>query len=337
MPSGTASELEKKPTLKTISKLSGLAVPTVSRALNDAPDIRQDTKKLVRKIAEDIGYVPNRAGVRLRTGRTNVISLVMSTEHDIMNHTARLISSVAAGLRHSPYHLIVTPFFPDEDPMKPVRYIVETGSADAIIINQTRPDDPRVAYMMERNFPFATHGRTQWADKHPFYDFDNGTFGTISANHLHERGRRHIALLAPPMAHNYAAEMHDGVLKATNANGQELTLLKGVTSDDSSAAVTPAVAALLAKDPSIDAIIAGSTAGAMSSVTAVEQTGKTVGQDIDVYAKEAIPFLKTYRPNILTIAEEVGTTGDFLAKAVIQAIKHPGQPPMQNLEVPKID
>ena len=68
----------RKPTLKTISELSGLAVATVSRALNDAPDIGADTKKLVRRIAADIGYVPNRAGVRLRTGRTNVITLVLS-------------------------------------------------------------------------------------------------------------------------------------------------------------------------------------------------------------------------------------------------------------------
>ena len=144
----------------TIARISGLAVPTVSRALNDAPDIGQATKVLVRKIASEIGYVPNRAGVRLRTGRTNVISLVMPTEHDIMNHTARLISSVAGGLRNTPFHLIVTPFFPDQDPMDPVRYIVETGSADAVIFNQVRPQDPRVAYLMEKGFPFATHGRS---------------------------------------------------------------------------------------------------------------------------------------------------------------------------------
>ena len=161
---------EAKPTLKTIARISGLAVPTVSRALNDAPDIGNDTKILIRKIASEIGYVPNRAGVRLRTGRTNVISLVMSTEHDLMSHTARLIASVAGGLRDTPFHMVVTPFFPDQDPMDPVRYIVETGSADAVIMNQIQPQDPRVAYLMERNFPFATHGRTDWSDRHPYYD-----------------------------------------------------------------------------------------------------------------------------------------------------------------------
>ena len=38
-----------KPTLKTISRLSGLAVPTVSRALNDAPDIGVQTLDQARK------------------------------------------------------------------------------------------------------------------------------------------------------------------------------------------------------------------------------------------------------------------------------------------------
>ena len=133
-----------KPTLKTIAALSGMAVPTVSRALSDAPDISAATKAKVRKIADDIGYVPNRAGVRLRTGRTNVISLVMSTENEIMNMTARLTASIANGLRGTPYHLNLTHFFPGDDPMVPIRYIVETGAADAVIFNAVQPDDPRV-------------------------------------------------------------------------------------------------------------------------------------------------------------------------------------------------
>ncbi|MDP5359382.1 MAG: LacI family DNA-binding transcriptional regulator, partial [Paracoccaceae bacterium] len=200
-----------KPTLKTIARISGLAVPTVSRALNDAPDIGNETKKLIRKIANEIGYVPNRAGVRLRTGRTNVISLVMSTEHDLMSHTARLIASVAGGLRDTPFHLIVTPFFPDQDPMEPVRYIVETGSADAIIMNQIKPEDPRVAYLMERNFPFATHGRTNWSDRHPYYDYDNKAFGSLAIKQLAARGRKNIFVIAPPQTQSYALHMIAGV------------------------------------------------------------------------------------------------------------------------------
>lgn len=323
-----------KPTLKTIARLSGLAVPTVSRALNDAPDIGTETKKLIRKIANDIGYVPNRAGVRLRTGRTNVISLVMSTEHDLMSHTARLIASVASGLRHTPFHLIVTPFFPDQDPMEPVRYIVDTGSADAIIMNQIKPEDPRVAYLMERRFPFATHGRTDWADQHPYYDFDNNAFGQIAIRQLAARGRKHIFVIAPPQTQSYGRHMVSGVQQTGKALGVEILIADGITSDTPSAEVVAFVQRMLQQRADIDAVVTASTSSAMAAVAAIEQHGAQVGQQIDVFAKEAIPFLKLFRADILTISEKVNTAGDFLAQAAIRAIRNPDDPPMQALEVP---
>ncbi len=149
-----------RPTLKTLAEATGLAVATVSRALKDAPDISKETKRRVSEAAATLGYQPNRAGVRLRTGKTNVIALVLSAEAEMMNHTSRLIHSIAAALRGTAYHMIVFPMTADENPMDPIRYIVETGSADGVIMNQTRPDDPRAHYMAERDFAFATHGRT---------------------------------------------------------------------------------------------------------------------------------------------------------------------------------
>lgn len=324
----------QKPTLKTIARISGLAVPTVSRALNDAPDIGSETKKLIRKIANDIGYVPNRAGVRLRTGRTNVISLVMSTEHDLMSHTARLIASVASGLRDTPFHLVVTPFFPDQDPMDPVRYIVETGSADAIIMNQIKPADPRVAYLMERGFPFATHGRTDWAEKHPYYDYDNNAFGQVAIKQLAARGRKHALVIAPPVAHAYGQHLISGVQESGQANGVTITIADGITSDTPSATVVDHVSAYLKSHPEIDAVVTASTSSAMAAVAAIENGGAHVGQEVDVFSKEALPFLKFFRADILTISEQVNTAGEFLAKAAINAIRNPSDPPMQGLEVP---
>lgn len=322
----------QKPTLKTIASLSGLAVPTVSRALNDAPDIGQATKVRVRKIADEIGYVPNRAGVRLRTGRTNVISLVMSTEHD--NHTARLISSVAGGLEGTRFHLNVTPYSPSDDIMKPVRYIVETGSADAVILNQIEPDDVRVAYLMERNFPFATHGRTDWAPQHPYYDFDNEMYGRLAIDMLHARGRKKVAVIAPPQKQSYALALVQGLRERAVANGLQLDILSDVTSDSGNLVVAEAIAAYITTNPSTDAIVTASSDAAMGALAGVERSGKTVGVDFDIFAKEPVPFLKLLRPEFLTMSESVGSAGDFLARAIIQAIKEPDLPPMQFVEVP---
>lgn len=324
-----------KPTLKTISLLSGLAVPTVSRALNDAPDIGQETKKLVRRIADEIGYIPNRAGVRLRTGRTNVLSLVLSTEHDVMNHTARLISSVAGALQGTPYHLVITPYFPSDDPMKPIRYIVETGSADAVIFNQTQPHDPRVAWLMEQGFPFATHGRDDWCDRHPYFDFDNEAFAAMSVAHLARIGRRHILLIAPPADQNYGLDTLRGATVAADRAGVSVKIAQGITSDSTSFDVRTRMAVLLAEDTTIDGIICCSTASTMATVAALESQGRHLGRDIDIIAKEAIPFLRLFRKEIIAIAEDVKAAGEFLARAAIQAIREPHLPPLQGLEVPQ--
>ncbi len=312
-----------------------MAVPTVSRALGDAPDISADTKAKIRKIADEIGYVPNRAGVRLRTGRTNVISLVMSTEHDMMNQTARLITSVGSGLRDTQFHLNMTPFFPGDDPMKPIRYIVESGSADAVIFNQILPEDPRVEYLMKKGFPFATHGRSNWADQHAYYDFDNESFARQSIEELARRGRKNILLIAPPISHNYAQEMVRGGENAAAAAGIKLCISKRVTSDNTNAQMREWVAAKVAADPSIDGFICGSVNATMAAVAGLEAEGFEVGTDIDVAAKEAIPFLKFFRKEILVVLEDVSATGEYLARAAIMAVREPKAAPMQFLEIPR--
>jgi LacI family transcriptional regulator len=325
------------PTLKTISQLSGLAVPTVSRALSDAPDIGAETKKLVRRIADEIGYVPNRAGVRLRTGRTNVLSLVLSTEHEVMNHTARLISSIAGALQGTAFHLNVTPYFPSDDVMKPIRYIVETGSADAVIFNQTQLDDPRVAWLMERGFPFATHGRTRWAADHPYFDFDNAAFAAIAVRGLVRAGRRNIVMIAPPPDQNYGRDTIDGAMAAAQIEGVAIRVAEGMTSDSNGSIVKARTAELLLREPGIDGIICSSTAATMACVGGLESIDRRLGQDIDIFAKEAIPFLRLFRKEIIAIEEDVKRAGEFLARAAIQAIKEPHLPPLQGLDVPRDD
>jgi len=324
----------ERPTLKTIAAETGLAVATVSRALKDAPDIGEETKRRVRETAERLGYRPNRAGVRLRTGKTNVIALVLSTEADMMNHTSRLIYSIANGLRGTAYHLVVMPFFPDQDPMEPIRYIVETESADGVILNQTRADDPRVRYMAERHFPFATHGRTEMGIDHPYFDFDNEAYGRVAVRALVARGRRRLLLVAPPMAHNYAQHMVTGFRDEAARLGVSTEVMEDVTSDSGSSLTEGALMRRLGRAPVPDGMVLGSTTSAMGAVSAAELSGLTLGRDVDVVAKEAIQFLRRFRREMIVVPEDVGRAGDFLARAVVAAIERRAPDESQGLEVP---
>ncbi|MFA3920382.1 LacI family transcriptional regulator [Ruegeria hyattellae] len=327
----------EKPTLKTISEQSGMAVPTVSRALADAPDISESTKKKIRQIAKELGYIPNRAGVGLRTGRTNVISLVMSTEREMMNVTARLLTSIGVSLRETTYHLNVVPVLPDDDPMDAVRYIVENQTADGIIFNQVRTEDARARYLMDRNFPFATHGRTKWAGQHAYYDFDNFTYARLGVDELVRKGRRNIVLVAPPLDQNYAMEMVDGAKAAADKHSASLHVAQQVDSDATTLETREWATRKMASDPNIDGFICASTNATMAVVAGMESLGRYVGKDFDIVSKEAIPLLQFVRPEIIVVHENVDITGAFLARATIQAIQKPDISPMQCLEVPDIN
>jgi LacI family transcriptional regulator len=323
-----------RPTLKTIAQETGLAVATVSRALKDAPDIGEATKLRVRAAAARLGYRPNRAGVRLRTGKTNVIALVLSTEADVMNHTSRLISSIAQELRGTSYHMVMMPFFPEEDPMVPIRYLVETGSADGVILNQTTPDDPRVRYLAAHNVPFATHGRTETGIDHPYFDYDNEAFGERGVVALAERGRKHLLMIAPPRNHCYAGHMIAGFTAACTKRGLVCEVSADVTSDSGAGAIEAAMARRMATFPVPDGIICGSTTAAMAAVTGAEINGLRIGHDFDLVGKEAIRFLHRFRREMLVMFEDVGRAGAHLARAVVAAIERPRDPVAQGLDQP---
>lgn len=327
-------EERERPTLKTISRLTGFSIPTVSRALSDAPDIRKQTKKTVQDVADKLGYRRDRAAVRLRTGKTNVIALVLSTEHELMNLTAKLIGSIAGSFRNTPYHMIIIPYFPDEDPMVPVEYIVKTGSADGMILNRILPDDPRVTYMQDQNFPFAMHGRTNNSDNIPFCDFDNDAFGAMAIETLATKSRTEFLLVAPPQEQNYSKLMIAGARRASEKLGGRLHVLEGATSDDPSPVTSAAVERALKEHPGINGIVTPSSSSSMATTLAVERLGLRLGKELDIASKEAVPFLKAFRSEIMVTHEDIGLTGRFLAEALVEAIEKPSRPPLQKLLLP---
>jgi LacI family transcriptional regulator len=326
-----------KPTLKTISELSGLAITTVSRALSNAPDISISTKEKVKKIADEIGYIPDRAGVRLRTGRTNVISLIMSTDSEIMDMTGRLISSIALGLRGTPYHLNMTHHFPGDDPMKPIKYIVETGSADALIFNQVQPNDPRVHYLIEKKFPFTMHGRSCPNEKQSFVDYDNGEFAKIAIEKLVKKNRKHILMITPPQNQSYGLEMVQSAKNTAEKHNISLTIAPIITSDSSITLISDTVSKQIINNKKIDGILVGTPKGAMAAVAGFEKLNLTIGQDIDIVAKDAVNFLKLFRNQIIVINENVEIAGKKLAEAAIHAAQNPDSEPIQYIDRPESD
>jgi len=323
-----------RPTLKTIAYMTGLGVTTVSRALNDAPDIGEVTKERVRLVAKQIGYRPNRAGVRLRTGRTNVISLVLSVETEVLGLTSHLVYGISEYLADTRYHLIVTPYNLGDDPLAPVRYVVETGAADGIIFSRLEPRDARVRYLHARGVPFATHGRTQLAIEHPYWDYDNTAFAEIAVARLAERGRRRLALLPPPGHLTYAGHMTAGFLAGVERAGATYVPVGTITTDSPYDTVQRAVAALMASDRRADGLVCGSAASAISVISGAESCGLVIGRDFDVAVKESFDLMRRFRRDVIVLREDFRAAGRGLAEAVVATVAGTPATDLQRIEAP---
>ncbi|MCS6758714.1 MAG: LacI family DNA-binding transcriptional regulator [Candidatus Devosia euplotis] len=161
-----------KPTLKTIAQMTGFAVTTISRALNNAPELSQDTRDRVQKVASEVGYLPDRAALRLKTGRTNVIALALEPDEQIYGFGNSIMGGLSEALRGTAYHLVITPLFRNVASIEPVKHIVRNRMADGGIFSKPEAFDERTRFLIDSDFPFVNHGRSNWREAHPWVDFN---------------------------------------------------------------------------------------------------------------------------------------------------------------------
>lgn len=331
---GTHDAQRERPTLKTIAFMTGLGITTVSRALKDAPDIGADTKERVRLVAKQIGYQPNRAGVRLRTGKTNVIALVLSIEEELMGFTNHIVFGITEVLTGTPYHLVVTPHASARDPLVPIRYILDTESADGVIISRTEPNDPRVALMTERNMPFATHGRTSMGIVHPYHDYDNETFAREAVRRLVAKGRSRIAIILPDAHLSYSSHSMKGYRDGLSLYDAKPVLFDTVTIESPLVAIRDATRDLMLGPNPPDGLISMAGGGSIAMVAGLEAAGKKLGRDVDLVSKQNSDLLRWIRPEIIAANEDIRAAGMELAKAVLASINGADPRTLQTLYQP---
>ncbi|WP_157014392.1 LacI family transcriptional regulator [Mesorhizobium xinjiangense] len=317
---GLAEKDGQRPTLKTIAFMTGLGVTTVSRALKDAPEIGEATRRRVQLVARQIGYRPNRAGVRLRTGKTNVISLILNTEDEVTGFLSDIIYGISEALADTPYHLVVTPYSRTNDPLEPVRYVVETGSADGIIISRTEPDDPRVRYMVEHDFPFATHGRTAMGVTHPFHDYDNHAYAAQAVRTLVGAGRRKLALLPPPPFLTYYNETRNGFSEGLLETGASEAPFPSAHLDLPLDRIRALAADLMCRKNRPDGIVSSGAGATIALVAGIEEAGLELGHDVDIVSKQSTQFLHWFRRQIFIAHEDFTLAGRDVARALIKRI-----------------
>jgi len=326
----------KPPTLKTIAEMTGLSLSTVSLSLRDGSNLKQSTRDKVAEAAREIGYVPNRAGVRLRTGRSNVLALVLSTDQKTLDYTQQLIQGIGSYIKSTQYHLSVVPEFDHTEQEEAVRYILDNRVADGVIITHTSARDPRVQMLMDANFPMVTHGRTEFYTPHAYHDFNAERYVEMAVDRLASKGRKRILLAAVDNGTTNFSNTVAGFNRSIVAHRLTGDVLEKVEVLNTPVEAR-AFGRTLAQQPAaerFDAIICNNELVALSIISGLEEMGISLGKDYDLICKQTTKILPILYPMIDTVSEDLFAAGSELAKLLVARIGGENIEALQTLHEP---
>ena len=147
----------KVPTIKEIAEIANVSTMTVSRALNDHPRVREQTRNKILNIAKELNYRPNRIARSLVSKKSNLISLIVA---DIRNQFfAELTRGIEDKAQESGYNVIICST--DNDPIRlesQVRLMMEMG-VDGFILAAVRLKEPIVDTLIQQDMPVVLVNR----------------------------------------------------------------------------------------------------------------------------------------------------------------------------------
>ena len=88
-------KMEKQTTIKDIAQALHVSTSTVSRALRDAADVKAETKKAVKALAEELDYQPNKLALSLLNKRTNTIGVIIPNLDYVLATMVKGIDEIA--------------------------------------------------------------------------------------------------------------------------------------------------------------------------------------------------------------------------------------------------
>lgn len=310
-----------RPTQRSIAREVGLSVAAVSRALSDDPRIALKTRELVKKTAAGMGYVPDRAAQRLRTGRTNVISLVLPPHEELLGFGTSLVRGISNILWDSRYHLVVMPTFGTETEDTTVRRIVENGLADGVLLSRSEPNDIRIKYLLEHDFPFVCHGRTELATAHPYVDFDNFEFAREAVRKLAAKGADKVMILLPPAHLTFRHHLRQGFMSGVRETGVDFADLESVNLDSDPEHIESAIQETFSREDRPNGLVLPGDTSALAALAALQDIGCEPGRDVHLMIKQTSGVFGFVRPHVESVFEDIAAAGEQMAQFLLKRIE----------------
>jgi LacI family transcriptional regulator len=314
-------------TMKRIAAELGVSVTTVSKVLNDQPDIGAATRARVLAKVEELGYRPNAVARSLSLRRTHTLGVVIP---DLMHSFfVEIVAGIESVTSAKGYGLLLCSS--NENPRKERSELemLRARQVDGIVLASAH-----VSGNTDVLKQIAALGSALVMidrDDHPRVKChrvltDDEDVGRLATAHLLERGRRRIAHIGgPPIVH--AKRREAGYLAALRRAGVrpagDLIVRAGFMETDGYRAMTQ----LLTLDPPVDAVFAANDPAAIGAMKAIWEAGLRVPDDIAIVGAGDVAHGDLLRVPLTTVAWSKEDLGRRAAELLLDQIgPHPSGP-----------
>ena len=200
-------------TIKDIAKKAGVTPSVVSRALNQKYGVKETTRQLIFKIAEEFHYYPNAAARSLVTRKTDSIGISMA---DISQpYYSQIIKGLEYVASQTGYTLLFSNSFESLEHEDIFRKMVSAERVDGLIIfGSNIKDKTFISFLSKRSFPFVLVERNFFDPRINCIWIDNIQGSYLATKYLIKRGHRRIGHISGNLDFQVALDRLEGYKKA---------------------------------------------------------------------------------------------------------------------------
>lgn len=314
-----------KTTIIDIAKASGVSVSTVSRIINNKPDVSEETRERVLAIIKEHRFSPYVSWQQLASGKSHIITMHYPqnpARHHMLN---AFVVGAAAACEKSNYSLniVVSPL--DETSLLS---FFRSGQTDGMILMEILIRDWRVELLRQNNFPFIMLGHCEDNAGLSYVDLDVEMGVKMALEHLVGLGHRQIGFVsAEPYALAETESAHEyghthwavkGFKDACTQYGLPVICERIQVTKES---VENGVLRLLAENPRITAIVTSQDMVVTGIIKAVQSRDLRIPEDISIVATTIEQMAELTTPPLTTINVQSEATGYEAAKLLIEQLE----------------
>lgn len=309
-------------TIKDIARLSGYGVSTVSRALNNHPDVSEEAKEKINKIVKEHKFVPNSNARQLKQQESNSIAILVKGSFNLF--FASIIEHMQITLSKSGLGVAVHYFDEEENEVRIAEQLCRELKPRGIVFlgGNIKSFQKRFSNISIPCVLSTTSAKDLAFGNLSSVSVDDTKCAKQAVDYLFDNGHKHIALVGGDFDISYTGGLRlAGYIQSIEEHGQKFDETYFAKAHFSVSSAYEATKRLLSQNNKITAIFAMSDMMAIGCIRAIHDCGLRVPDDISVMGFDGIELADYFCPRLTTLRQPYEQIAAQTAKMLLRSVQ----------------